>query len=111
VTALTSFNTGTVNGRSGTMKYDLQYAVFAAGREIKSFRDDSALLFLGAGWYRVNKQIDQSVEDRETRGVNIGIEFLHNRPAFDTFYALNWHLLLEPGSNPQLLTLTFGLLF
>jgi hypothetical protein len=109
--ALTSFKTGTVNGRDGTMRYNLQYATVAAGREFKRHREASVILFLGAGRYRVDRQIDQTVEDRETGGVNAGFEFLNDRPSFDTFFTLNWHLLFEPGSNSQLLTLTFGFLF
>jgi hypothetical protein len=109
--ALTSFKTGTVNGQNGTMKYDMRYATLCAGREFRKQHDASTVVFLGLGMYRIDKQIDRTVEKYDTRGLNAGAEFLNLRRSARTFFDLNWHLLFKPGSNPQILTMTFGILF
>ncbi|HEX9933939.1 MAG TPA: hypothetical protein VGB38_01980, partial [bacterium] len=67
--------------------------------------------FVGAGHYSVDQRIDQLADQYRTAGFTLGLESLTQRSAFSTFAGLNWHILFKPSSNPQLMTLTFGLLF
>ncbi len=108
--ALTSFSIGTVNGRKGTLRFDLQYISLAIARRWKGEYGSAAYYFLGAGQYHLNQQINEKKDNLYTFGMNLGVEYVKKHTLLSTVFGLNWHLLFRPSSNPQVLMLSFGLL-
>ena len=108
--ALTSFSIGSINGRKGTLRFDLQYVSLAVARRWKGDYGSAAYYFLGGGQYHLNQQINEKKDHLYTFGINLGVEYIKKHARLSTAFGLGWHLLFRPSSNPQVLMLSFGLL-
>ncbi|MBN1780032.1 hypothetical protein JW948_02830 [bacterium] len=110
VNAMKTFSLGTVTGNKATLRYNLQWAgghiLYAVGNEyIKT-----NYVAVGAGYYALDRQLDRNIDNVDTPGINLGFISHTGGLKARTQFELRWHLLFEPGDNPQVLTMTFGIL-
>jgi hypothetical protein len=108
--ALTSFSLGTTHDGQGRFQYDTQSATVSPMWAWK--RSDRTPSYFYGGWgrYHFIQQIDAQRVDISTSGIRLGAEFHRTHRWCTTFTDLSWHMLFEPSENPQILTVSFGII-
>lgn len=107
---LTSFDLGTIDGKDGDLKFDLNWVNLSGLYKVRGKFSVGSYLLLGAGYYQLNQKFDNSHDKLNTYGFVLGISNNQLSRKVKTVFDLKWHLLFEPSPQPQLLTVTFGIL-
>lgn len=109
--ALYTFSLGTSTKESGTLKFSLLYGNLDLMYRISQTRISESAFVAGLGRYSVNQQIHENKSDWATSGFSMGIVSWRQHRKLRSQFELRWHLLFEPESEIQFLTLGYGILF
>ncbi|MBN2103727.1 hypothetical protein JW835_06780 [bacterium] len=108
--ALKTFSLGTITGKNATLKFD---AFWFAGNVQYTLTNDfhkKNILSLGMGGYKLNRQLDDDIDNVKTPGIGLGFINHTHHEKFRGIFEIKWHLLFKPEDNPQILTVTYGIL-
>ncbi len=107
---LTTFNLGTVDGNDSDLKFNLNWIGFSGMYKVRGKFSAGSYISLGMGYYQLNQQFDNNTDKLNTYGISLGISNGNALRKIKTVMDIKWHLLFEPGPQPQLLTITIGFL-
>ncbi len=108
--ALYTFNMGTASGEKGKLRFNLVWGSFIFAYRINSDIEKESFLMLGFGEYHLSQQFNKEKTVLVTPGFSLGLAAWKYRRRLSTVFELRWHLLFRPSNNPQVLTLTFGVM-
>lgn len=110
VNALRTFSLGTITGEKATLKFNTIWGSLNLEYRISGNYRSASFLSVGSGYYHLDRQIDREIDRLKTPGFSLGLvthTALINRA---TSLRMTWHLLFRPDDQPQILTLTLGIL-
>jgi hypothetical protein len=107
---LTTVSLGTVNKTDGKLTFNLVWGSADLAYQIRGYLGSRSAILVGVGMYHLKQQFDQRKDTLNTLGLNIGISQWMKTRKVGGFFEVRWHLLFKPSDNPQVLTLTYGLL-
>jgi len=107
---LNTYSLGTVTGTKATLKYDVLWIAGNIQYRITSDFNKQNMLSTGLGLYKLHRQLDLDIDRVNTPGISLGFisNTFHRR--FGGMFEIRWHLLFKPKDNPQILTVTYGIL-
>jgi len=110
VNGLKTFSFGTVTGAKATLKFDVIWISLNMQYVVSNNFESVNFFAFGTGWYRLNRQLDRDIDENSTPGLSLG--FVNNtvHRKHSSILELRWHLLFQPDDNPQVLTITYGIL-
>lgn len=109
--ALQTFSIGRINDQAGELKYNLILGTAGLMYRLGGPFGGESFITGGPGFYRLIQQFGGDEETYETMGLSIGLVQWNYRRTWSNSFELKWHFLFEPSDNPQVLTITFGILF
>jgi hypothetical protein len=107
---LTTVSLGTVNNSDAKLTFDLVWGSTALTYQMRGFMESRAAIMAGLGMYRLYQRFDTRKDVLNTLGFNLGLSQWMRPGRRGGFFEIRWHLLFEPSDNPQVLTLTYGIL-
>jgi len=108
---LTTLNLGTAGTEKGDLKFDFLWSSFDLLWRARGEIRNESLIAGGIGYYQLAQQFDEDKDNLNTLGINLGLIGWTFRNRWTTLFDVRWHLLFKPNNNPQVLTLSFGILF
>ena len=108
--ALYTFNLGTATGNEGDLKFNLQWTSADLLYHVRGVIRTNNLILAGVGRYRLSQRFENEEDDINTTGLCLGLVNWRHWARWSMVTEVRWHLLFEPGSNPQVLTVTLGIL-
>jgi hypothetical protein len=108
---LTTFNLGTAHGSGGKLSFDL---IWGSGDITYKLIDNiirQTMLLIGSGYYYLRQQINEDETINKTLGLCLGLTNRHQHKKWSSIFEIRWHLLFQPDPDPQVLTMTFGIIF
>ena len=109
--ALTTFSLGSVNNAPGDLRFDVLWGDLALTYRLRGMLHSQSNLIVGTGHYTVIQEFNQGREEIQTQGVNLGISNWMAGRRLRSYFEVRWHLMFTSGEDPQVLTLTYGILF
>jgi hypothetical protein len=106
---LYTFDLGTVDSQSGTLKFNLYGAAVDVGYNIRGAMRNETFIIAGAGLYRLSQQFDDIHDNVSTAGICFGLLNWLHRGRMSMIVDIRWHLLFNPSPNPQLATILLGI--
>lgn len=107
---LTTISMGTVNNAEDNLNYDLMWTSMSLLYQLRGAMQDRSMLILGGGYYKLDQQFDLRRDKLTTAGFNLGLSHIMTHRKFSGKLEFRWHLLFKPSDNPQILTITYGIL-
>ena len=107
---LYTFNMGTASGQKSELRFNLLWGSLTFAYQINDNIDKESFLLLGFGEYHLSQQFSREETVLDTPGFNLGLSMWKHRRRLSTVFEVKWHLLFRPSNNPQILTLTFGII-
>jgi hypothetical protein len=108
---LTTFNLGTASREAGTLTFNFLWSSFDVQWRIMGHIRRESFLSAGPGYYQLNQEFDNDKVNLNTFGVNLGLISWTWKNKWISLFDLRWHLLFKPKNNPQVLTISFGIVF
>jgi hypothetical protein len=108
---LTTINLGTAGREQGELKFDFLWSSFDFLWRARGEVRNESFLAGGVGYYHLVQQYDDDKDDLNTMGMNLGLVSWAFRNRWIGIFDVRWHLLFEPSNHPQVLILSFGILF
>ena len=108
---LTTFSLGRVDEREGELRFNLAWASFDILTHLRGVVNGESFLMAGLGRYHLSQQFNADETVTNTMGINLGLVDWKYRRGWNSSLEIRWHLLFHPSSNPQVLTVTFGVMF
>ena len=107
---LYTFSLGTGNGQDGEFRFNLLYGTLDLMYRVRGNIRQEFFVSAGLGQYSLDMQVNDNIADQTTSGFTIALTSWTFRKKLGTEFELRWHVLFEPGSDIQILTLMFGLI-
>lgn len=107
---LYTFNLGTIDGRGGELRFNLLWTSLDLLRSMKRAAKGESFVAGGVGAYHLSQQFDANETIVNTAGFQLGLVDWRQHARWRSVVEIRWHLLFRPTSNPQVLTVTFGVL-
>ena len=107
---LYTISLGSVTEDKGKLRFNVSWVSSDLVYQLRGGLHRESFLSAGGGYYKLHQQFDQRIENYKTPGIGIGLLTCYHRRRLGTMLELRWHLLFEPKSNPQILTITYGIL-
>lgn len=107
---LKTFSLGTITNEKAELKFDALWLSLDAYHTLSRDFHRIHLISAGMGWYKLNRQLDRDVDNVKTAGINLAFVRQSFRGKLGSVFEIRWHLLFQPDDNPQILTVTFGIL-
>ena len=108
---LTTINLGTAGREQGELKFNFLWSSFDLLWRARGRIRNESFFAGGIGYYQLAQQFDDDKDNLNTMGINLGLISWTLRNRWTSLFDVRWHLLFEPSNNPQVLTLSFGVLF
>lgn len=110
--ALKTFSLGTVNDAPDLLIFDVYWASLALMYQLRGMmEDDRTALLIGGGYYNIDQRFKIRRDKLSTPGFNLGLSHVTRHKKYTGKFEIRWHLLFEPGDNPQWATVTYGFCF
>lgn len=109
--ALTTIHMGTVNDSDDDMRFNLTWAGLEGMYRLRYDFHADAFVTAGLGYYHLSQLYDGNEDILNTTGFTLALVNWSFGPKWNSTLEIRWHLLFEPEENPQVLTITFGVLF
>jgi hypothetical protein len=107
---LTTINFGTWNGRNLPLKFNLFWASLNGCLRMSGYLGSAAWLTAGIGGYSLDQRFGEKTARVQTPGFNVGVSTQQSGMANRMLVDIRWHLLFRPSPNPQVFTITLGIL-
>lgn len=107
---LTTFSLGTVDQTDSPLRYDQWWTSLSCLYRLRGAVRNESFVAAGGGLYHLSQQFDNDEDALYTAGMNLGIVNWHRTGWGRSYLDVRWHLLFQPSPNPQVLTLTFGIM-
>ena len=107
---LKTYSLGTVTGQKATLKFDVWWIGIDAQYQLRGGFDNSNYFCAGLGSYHLNRTLAYEVDRLTTPGLCLGFITHFSHMKRKSALEVRWHLLFKPDDQPQILTLTFGIL-
>ena len=107
---LYTFNLGTRDGQDGELRFNLAWFSVDVLGHLGGVVKSESFVLVGLGGYHLSRQIEADETIQDTMGLNLGLAHWQHWLRWSSVLEVRWHLLFRPGDNPQVLTLTFGVL-
>ncbi len=108
---LITFDLGTAGREKGELKFNFLWSAVDLIWRVRGEVRSESFIAGGIGGYKLLQQYDNDKDDLNTLGINLGLISWTFRNRWTGLFDVRWHLLFEPSNNPQVLTLSFGILF
>ena len=108
--ALRSFSLGTITGEKATLKFNTIWGSLNLEYMIGGNYHRASFISVGSGFYHLDRQIDREIDQVKTPGLSLGLVTHTALIKRATALRMTWHLLFRPDDQPQILTLTLGIL-
>jgi hypothetical protein len=108
--ALYTFNMGTASGEGGELKFNVAWATFDLLRHLRGVYRHSNFILAGVGRYHLMQQFESQKDDLNTTGICLGLVDWRHWKRFSMVTEIRWHLLFDPSPQPQILSITLGIL-
>jgi len=93
-------------------EYDLAFtAAWVSAEAMYMLRGrmfDQSFVSLGVAKYSLMRDLQGTKSETAPAGVNLGLFQINHRGKWNSTVDVRWHLLFNPDSNSQMLTITFG---
>ena len=109
--ALHTFSLGKINSQVGELKYNLLLATGGLMYRLGGPFGGESFVTGGPGVYRLTQQFGGDEETYDTMGFSLGLVQWNYRRTWSSTFEVKWHFLFQPSDNPQVVTMTFGVLF
>lgn len=108
--ALYTFNMGTATGQDSDLKFNLEWASVDLLYHVRGVIKNNNHILAGVGRYHLTQLLETEEDDLMTTGLCLGLVNWRHWMRWSMVTEVRWHLLFEPSSNPQILTVTLGIL-
>jgi len=108
--ALYTFNMGTAHGEGGELKFNVAWATFDILRRLRGVYRHSNFILAGVGQYHLMQQFESQEDNLNTTGICLGLVDWRHWTRFSMVTEIRWHLLFDPSPQPQILSITLGIL-
>jgi hypothetical protein len=108
--ALRTFSLGTITTEKAHLKFDMVWGSLNLEYVISGDFNRKSFLCVGSGLYRLDRQIDQETDQVKTPGLSLAFVTHTVLFKYASAFRVTWHLLFRPSDQPQILTLTLGIL-
>ena len=108
--ALYTFSLGTMDSREGELKFNLIWGSLDAAYHLRGAIRNESFFLMGVGRYHLSQKFDEKETALNTIGINLGLVNWMHRGRFSAVIDIRWHLLFKPSPNPQVATLTLGII-
>jgi hypothetical protein len=105
-----TYSLGTVTGRDIPFKFNMTWGSLSIDYRMGGDFGKLNYISAGPGLYSLNRRFDFQKDHVDTPGLHIGYVNRSPHPKFGTVFDIRWHVLFEPNDNPQVLTMTFGII-
>ena len=107
---LKTFSLGTVTDQKATLKFDAWWVGLDLQYQLLGDFNNTNYLCAGLGRYHLYRRLDTEIDRLYTPGLCLGYVSHLSHLKRSSVIEVRWHLLFEPDDQPQILTLTFGIL-
>lgn len=108
---LKTFSLGTVSNQKDRLRFDMVWGSLDILAHLRGVIQNEQFLLVGIGTYSLFQRFNKTDESVTTLGTCLGVSNIHYGVKMKTFFELRWHLLYNLDPKPQVLTVTYGLLF
>ena len=107
---LYTFDLGTRSSHEGKLRFDLAWVSLDVLYHLSGVIRSESFVLAGLGDYHLSQQFYEDETVLNTMGLNVGLAYWKHWRRWSSVFEVRWHLLFRPSDNPQVLTLTFGML-
>jgi hypothetical protein len=107
--ALYTFDMGTATDQEGDLKFNLEWASVDFLYHVRGVIKSNNHVLAGVGRYHLTQRFGNEEDDLMTTGLCLGMVNWRHWTRWSMVTEIRWHLLFEPSSNPQILTVTLGI--
>jgi hypothetical protein len=107
---LKTYSLGTINGQDAALKFNAWWVGADVQYQLRGGFNSNNYVCMGLGRYHLNRVLDESKDNLTTSGFCLGYITHFSHIKHSSVLEVRWHLLFEPDDQPQVLTMTFGVL-
>ncbi len=107
---LYTINLGSIDSREGELRFDLFWVSCDLLILMRGGTKNEAFFTVGGGAFSLSQRFDREYTRTNTGGISLGLVNWTHHNRFSSVLEVKWILLFKPNPNPQIASITFGVM-